>query len=108
MPLGQRCCRMASLMQQNTEQQLRRSRVTPDLKHILCGEQTSPHQSNGVRTVSSSVAAGLPIQEKPMTLKAPLSISPSSPGKLELAGKYAKKLGLCQWVMPAYAVWHGA
>ncbi len=36
-----------------------------------------------------------------MTLKAPLSISPSSPGKLLLAGKYAKKLGLCQCVMPA-------
>ncbi len=40
-----------------------------------------------MRTVSSSVAAGLPIQEKPMMLKAPLIISPSSPGKLELAGK---------------------
>ena len=37
-------------------------------------------------TASSSVAAGLPIQEKPMMLRAALSISPSMPGALELAG----------------------
>ena len=37
-------------------------------------------------TVSRSVAAGHPLQENPIILKAPLSSSPSSPGKLELAG----------------------
>ena len=80
--------------------------------HVLCcavamaiaGEICSEHGRGAAgagRTVSSSVVAGLPIQEKPMTLNAPLSISPSSPGKLEFAGKYAKKFGLCQCVMPA-------
>ena len=38
------------------------------------------------RTVSSSVAAGLPIQEKPIVLKAPLIISPSSPAARSAAG----------------------
>ena len=52
-------------------------------------------------TVSSSVAAGEPLQRKPMTLRAPLSMSPSMAGKLLLAGKYAKKLGDCQCVNPA-------
>ncbi len=37
-------------------------------------------------TDSSSVAAGLPIQEKPIMFRAALSISPSMPGALELAG----------------------
>ena len=37
-------------------------------------------------TVSSSVAAGDPLQRKPMTLRAPLSMSPSMAGKLLLAG----------------------
>ena len=36
-----------------------------------------------------------------MTLRAPLSMSPSMAGKLLLAGKYAKKLGDCQCVNPA-------
>ncbi len=36
-----------------------------------------------------------------MTLRAPLSMSPSMAGKLLLAGKYAKKLGDCQCVSPA-------
>ena len=38
------------------------------------------------RTVSRSVAAGEQIQEKPMMLRAPDSISPNMPGKLEFAG----------------------
>ncbi len=37
-----------------------------------------------------------------MTLSAPLSMSPSMAGKLLLAGKYAKKLGDCQCVNPAW------
>ena len=53
------------------------------------------------RTVSSSVAAGEPLQRKPMTLRAPLSMSPSIAGKLLLAGKYAMKFGDCQCVSPA-------
>ncbi len=36
-----------------------------------------------------------------MTLRAPLSMSPSIAGKLLLAGKYAKKFGDCQCVSPA-------
>ena len=52
-------------------------------------------------TVSSSVAAGEPLQRKPMTLRAPLSMSPSMAGKLLLAGKNAKKFGDCQCVSPA-------
>ncbi len=40
-----------------------------------------------VRTVSSSVVAGEPIQQKPTVLRAVLSISPSIAGKLELEGK---------------------
>lgn len=38
-------------------------------------------------TVSKSVAAGQPLQEKPMMLRAAESISPRIPGKLLLAGK---------------------
>ena len=36
-----------------------------------------------------------------MTLRAPLSMSPSMAGKLLLAGKKAKKFGDCQCVNPA-------
>ena len=36
-----------------------------------------------------------------MTLRAPLSVSPSMAGKLLLAGKKAKKFGDCQCVSPA-------
>ena len=36
-----------------------------------------------------------------MTLRAPLSMSPSMAGKLLLAGKNAKKFGDCQCVSPA-------
>ena len=52
-------------------------------------------------TVSRSVAAGQPRHEKPIMLSAADIISPKIPGKLLLAGKYAKKLGLCQCVTPA-------
>ena len=36
-----------------------------------------------------------------MTLRAPLSMSPSMAGKLLFAGKNAKKFGDCQCVSPA-------
>ena len=49
------------------------------------------------------MVAGDPIQQKPTVLRAELNISPSMAGKLELEGKYAKKLGLCQCVMPAHS-----
>ena len=55
------------------------------------------------RTISSSVAAGEVIHENPMMFMAPLSMSASCAAKDDVAGKYAKKLGLCQCVMPAHA-----
>lgn len=57
--------------------------------------------SMSIATCSSSVAAGEPIHEKPMTLRAAESISPSMPGAEEFAGKYPKKDGDCQCVTPA-------
>src|SRR5579863_2466471 len=50
--------------------------------------------------VSSSVHAGLVAQSMPCTPKPEESKSPSIAGPDALAGKNAKKLGDCQWVMP--------
>ena len=50
--------------------------------------------------VSSSVQAGLVAQSMPCTPSPAESSSPRMAGPEALAGKKAKKLGDCQWVMP--------
>src|SRR5579883_25155 len=50
--------------------------------------------------VSSSVQAGLVAQSIPCTPSPADKSSPRIDGPEVLAGKYAKKLGDCQWVMP--------
>ena len=51
-------------------------------------------------SVSTSVHAGLVTQLMPCTPRPAVSRSPRIAGYDELAGKYAKKFGCCQWVRP--------
>jgi hypothetical protein len=56
--------------------------------------------SQSITCVSSSVQAGLVAQSMPCTPSPEDSRSPRMEGPEPLAGKKAKKLGDCQWVMP--------
>ena len=59
----------------------------PDFTEWKPGGRAMASANQSSTTVSSSVAAGLLIQLNPITLKAPLSMSPSRPAVLLLAGK---------------------
>ena len=56
--------------------------------------------SQSITCVSSSVHAGDVLHSMPCTPRPALRNSPRMLGPLELAGKYAKKFGLCQCVTP--------
>ena len=57
-------------------------------------------RSHSSTRVSSSVAAGEVCQIMHWAPSVAVSISASTEGGLELAGKKAKNPGCCQWVMP--------
>src|ERR1051326_1169860 len=67
------------------------------------GSPTIPAIQSMTR-VSISVAAGLVAQSIPLTSSPALSISPRMPGPEPLHGKYAKKLGDCQCVIPGITI----
>src|SRR5437660_7877512 len=56
--------------------------------------------SQSITCVSSSVQAGLVDHSIPCTPRPEERRSPRMPGPDALQGKYAKKLGDCQWVTP--------
>ncbi|MEZ4769538.1 MAG: hypothetical protein R2844_14050 [Caldilineales bacterium] len=70
-----------------------------DVDLNACGSP-SMSTSQSRTCVSSSVQAGLVAHSMPCTPSPDDSMSASMAGKEALAGKKAKKLGDCQWVMP--------
>ena len=60
--------------------------------------------SQSITCVSSSVHAGLVAHSMPWTPRPEESRSPRIEGPEALAGKYAKKFGDCQWVIPGMTI----